>query len=152
MPVLFILFRITLWQWYDLKAFTEDLNEYQSYDGISLDYIKTFHICFHYFKKCLKCFHYYLAKQLRCYCHPSTRFVVGPACTVRKMKIFENVNIRDKMTSKEILSVRNCIHMTVILYFHLELLSKSVSWQILGLNLVKLDCMIITWSWYNWKS
>ena len=29
MPIFFILFRIGFWQWYGLKAFTEDLNEYQ---------------------------------------------------------------------------------------------------------------------------
>ena len=47
------------------------------------------------------------------------------------------------MPSAEILRVRNCIHITVILYFHLELLSKSLSLKILGLKLVKLDCIII---------
>ena len=30
----FILFRISLWQWYGLKAFTEDLNEYQSLEKL----------------------------------------------------------------------------------------------------------------------
>ena len=39
--------------------------------------------------------------------------------------------------------IRNCIYITVILYFHLKLMSKSVSLKILGLKLVKLDCMII---------
>ena len=46
------------------------------------------------------------------------------------------------MPSKEILRIRNCIHITVI-YFPLQLLSKSVSRNILGLKLVKLDCTII---------
>ena len=45
-----------------------------------------------------------------------------------------------KMPSKEILRIRNCIHITVISYFHLELIPKSVSPKILGL---KLDCIII---------
>ena len=47
------------------------------------------------------------------------------------------------MHSTEILRVRNCIHKTVILHFHLELMSESVSLKILGLRLVKLDCIII---------
>ena len=46
------------------------------------------------------------------------------------------------MPSTEILRVRNCIHTTIILYFHLELLSRSVSLKNLGLKLVKLDCII----------
>ena len=47
------------------------------------------------------------------------------------------------MPSKEILRIRNCIHITVISYFHLQLMFKSVSLQILGLKLVKLDCISI---------
>ena len=47
------------------------------------------------------------------------------------------------MPSKEILRIRNCIHVTVISYFHLQLVSKSVSRKFLGLKLVKLDCTII---------
>ena len=47
------------------------------------------------------------------------------------------------MPRTEILRVRNSIHITVILYFHLELLSKFVSLKILGLKVVKLDCIII---------
>ena len=47
------------------------------------------------------------------------------------------------MPSKEILRIRNCIHITVISYFHLQLMFKSVSLQILGLKLVKLDCAIM---------
>ena len=46
------------------------------------------------------------------------------------------------MPSTEVLRIRNCIHITVILYFHLELMSKSVSLKTLGLKLVKLDCII----------
>ena len=34
-----------------------------------------------------------------------------------------------KMTSTEIILVRNCIHMTVILYFHVELMSKSKNFK-----------------------
>ena len=48
------------------------------------------------------------------------------------------------MPRTEILPIRNCIHITAILHFHLELMSKSVSLKILGLKLVKLDCIIIT--------
>ena len=47
------------------------------------------------------------------------------------------------MSSREILRVTNCIDITVILYFHIELMSKSVSLKILGLKLVKLVCIII---------
>ena len=31
------------------------------------------------------------------------------------------------MPNTEMLRVRNCIHITVMLYFHLELMSKSVT-------------------------
>ena len=47
------------------------------------------------------------------------------------------------MPSTEILSVRSCIHINVILNFHLELTSKSVSLKTLGLKLVQLDCLIM---------
>ena len=43
------------------------------------------------------------------------------------------------MSSTEILRVRNCVHITVTLIFHLELMSKSASLKMLGLKLVKLD-------------
>ena len=46
------------------------------------------------------------------------------------------------MPCTEILWIRNCIHRTVILYFYLELIFKSVSLKVLGLKLVKLDCII----------
>ena len=46
------------------------------------------------------------------------------------------------MPSIEILRVRNCIYVTVISYFYLELLSKYVSLKLLGLKLIKLDCII----------
>ena len=42
------------------------------------------------------------------------------------------------MPSKEILRIRNCIHITVTSYFHLQLVSK-----ILGLKQVKLDCIVL---------
>ena len=41
------------------------------------------------------------------------------------------------MPSKEILRIRNCIHITVTSYFHLQLVFRSVSLQILGLKPVK---------------
>ena len=44
-----------------------------------------------------------------------------------------------KMPSKEILRIKNCIHITAILYFHLDLMSKCVSLNILEL---KLDCYL----------
>ena len=47
------------------------------------------------------------------------------------------------MHSKEILRIRNYINITVIIYFHLGLMSKSVSLNISALKLVKLDCKII---------
>ena len=47
------------------------------------------------------------------------------------------------MLSKEILQKRNCIHITVISCFHLQLLFRSLSLQILGLKLVKLGFIII---------
>ena len=43
------------------------------------------------------------------------------------------------MSSKEILRIRNCIHITVISYFHLQIVPKSASRKILGLKLVKVD-------------
>ena len=42
------------------------------------------------------------------------------------------------MPNTEILRIRNCIDITVILHFHLELMSKSVILKILGLKLVTL--------------
>ena len=47
------------------------------------------------------------------------------------------------MPSKEILQIKNCFHITVIYHFHFQLGSKSVSRKVLGLKLVKLDCIII---------
>ena len=47
------------------------------------------------------------------------------------------------MPSKEILRIRNRIHIIVTSYFHLQLMSKSVSRNISGLKMVKLDCIII---------
>ena len=47
------------------------------------------------------------------------------------------------MASTKILRVRNCIHITVILYFHLKLMFKSVSLNILGLKPVKVNFMLI---------
>ena len=47
------------------------------------------------------------------------------------------------MPSTEILRIRSCIHITVILYFHLEVMSKYFSLKILELKLVKLDRIII---------
>ena len=47
------------------------------------------------------------------------------------------------MSSTEILRVRNCIHIAVILYLHLELMSKSVSLETLELKFVKLDFITI---------
>ena len=47
------------------------------------------------------------------------------------------------MPNTEIFQVRNYIHIIVILHFHIELMSRSASLKILGLKLVKLDCMII---------
>ena len=47
------------------------------------------------------------------------------------------------MPITEFLQVRNCIHITVTLYFPLELMSKSVTLKILGLKLVNLDCIVL---------
>ena len=47
------------------------------------------------------------------------------------------------MPRTEILQIKNCIHVTVILHFHLELMSKSVCLKILGSKLVKVDRVII---------
>ena len=47
------------------------------------------------------------------------------------------------MPRKEILRIRNRIHITVISYFYLQLVSKCVSQKILALKMVKLDCIII---------
>ena len=46
------------------------------------------------------------------------------------------------MPSTEILRVRHCIHIEAILYFHLELMYRSVGLKILGLKWVKQDCII----------
>ena len=48
-----------------------------------------------------------------------------------------------KMPCTKVLRVRTCIIITVILYFYLKLMFKSVSLNILGLKLVILDCVII---------
>ena len=45
------------------------------------------------------------------------------------------------MSSTEILQDGNYIYVTV--FFHLELMFKTVSLKVLGLKLVKLDCRII---------
>ena len=47
------------------------------------------------------------------------------------------------MPNTEFLRVRNCIHIIVILYFHLGLMSESISLKNSVLKLVKLDCIII---------
>ena len=47
------------------------------------------------------------------------------------------------MPSKEILRIRICVHISVISYFQLQIVSKSVSQNILGLKVIKLDCIII---------
>ena len=47
------------------------------------------------------------------------------------------------MPSTEIVRIRNCIHITVISYLPLEVMSKSVSLKVLRLKMVKLECMII---------
>ena len=47
------------------------------------------------------------------------------------------------MHYKEILRIRIFIHITVISYFHLQLVCKSASRKMLGLKLVKLDFIII---------
>ena len=61
----------------------------------------------------------------------------------KKTKILKiavlHIKITYKMPSTEILRefhrARNCIHITVILYFHLESMPKSVSLKILGLKM-----------------
>lgn len=47
------------------------------------------------------------------------------------------------MPKTEILRVRNSIHITAILYFRLDLLSKSVNLKFLVLKLVKLESITI---------
>ena len=47
------------------------------------------------------------------------------------------------MPSKKILRIRNCGHTTVISYFHLQVVCKSLSRKFLGLKLIQLDCVII---------
>ena len=46
------------------------------------------------------------------------------------------------MSRTEILSIRNCIHITIILHFHLELMSLSAYLKNLELKPVKLECII----------
>lgn len=47
------------------------------------------------------------------------------------------------MPSTETLRVRNCIYITIILYFYLELRLKSVSLNILRLELIKPNGSVI---------
>ena len=47
------------------------------------------------------------------------------------------------MPSKESLRIKNYIHVTVLSYFHLQLVSQYVNRKILTLKLVKLDCIIL---------
>ena len=47
------------------------------------------------------------------------------------------------MPSTEIFRIRNGTHIAIILHFHLELISRSVSLKMFGLKLVKLDGIII---------
>ena len=47
------------------------------------------------------------------------------------------------MPSTEALRVRNCIYITIILYFYLELRLKSVSINILRLELIKPNRTVI---------
>lgn len=47
------------------------------------------------------------------------------------------------MPSTETLRVRNCIYITIILYFYLELRLKSVSLNILRLELIKPNRTVI---------
>ena len=47
------------------------------------------------------------------------------------------------MPSTETLRVRNCIYITIILYFYLELRLKSVSLNILRLELIKPNGTVI---------
>ena len=48
-------------------------------------------------------------------------------------------------TRDTFLRVRNCIYIyiIIILYFHLQLMPKSVGLKILGLKLIKRNCIII---------
>ena len=47
------------------------------------------------------------------------------------------------MPRKKILRIRNCGHTTVISYFRLHVVCKSLSRKFLGLKLIQLDCVII---------
>ena len=47
------------------------------------------------------------------------------------------------MPSTETLRVRNCIYITIILYFYLELRLKSVSLNILRLEMIKPNGTVI---------
>ena len=47
------------------------------------------------------------------------------------------------MPTTEIRRVKSCIHIIVILCFHLEVMAKFDSQKIVRLKLVKLDCIII---------
>ena len=62
----------------------------------------------------------------------------------KKIKIFKNLGFRDtKCLVKKFSELRICIHITVISDFHVQLVSKSASWKMLGLKLIKLDFIII---------
>ena len=61
---------------------------------------------------------------------------------IKKTNVFKDSNIRD-MSSTEIIRDGNYIYLTAIIFFHLELMSKTVSLNVLGLKLVKLESRII---------
>ena len=64
------------------------------------------------------------------------------AWTVRKSTLKILILETCKMPRTEILRIRNCFHINVI-YFYLELMSKSVSLKMLGLKLEKMDCIVL---------
>ena len=84
-------------------------------------------------------FHYYLVKNGVLLSPLCRRASMKSRKKILKLQVLETY----KMPSKEILRIRNCIHITLISYFHLQLVSKSVSWKILGLKLVKVGYIII---------
>ena len=121
-----------------------------------------FRLYFSYFKKMLEtCFFYLVltfnirqetskkrhfipisSNKWGCYHHPST--LCRRACMDSGKKKFLKILILEtcKMPRTGILRIRNCFHINVI-YFYLELMSKSVSLKILGLKLGKMDCIVL---------
>ena len=124
----FILYRISFWEWYVLS----DLNENQKLPKLVY--------CWFIYRDFA--FIFIVSKNSK-----SLFFYLLLTFNVRKQKSFilyqEKHSSHYYLVNKWGAIVTNCIHITVTSNIHLQLVSKSVIPNILGLKLVKLDCIII---------